>query len=402
MMATTTSLVKVIPATANYLAPLVARYAGSEQFAAGNAFVHPSLVSGKGANMRGVLFLLTFIVVAAVAGPQVDSGETFKAGTTLIQVPVTVRDHDGRPVSNLTKDDFQLFDNGKRQEIASFSVENAGAQTAPDRSLPAAGDANAHVSGTAMVMPARFIAYFFDDLRIRDIIQVREAALKEVAALAPGDRAAIVTSASCRELVDFTSDRQELRQALERLHPDPTVECIVAADRSRECMILKAIVKRMSNLPGQRDIVLVSAGFYVGLGRNRYGDEAADLIEAALAAKVTIDSLDVGRGSSSSPSLSTTPMEGAASQLANQPPQQPSTNPLVLTQLAGGTGGRYVTGNDYAMSFRRLATPSSHYVLSFAPARADGRYHKLKVQLVNAHKLTLESRTGYYAPKTAE
>ena len=40
-----------------------------------------------------------------------------------------VRDRDGHVVSNLGKDDFQLFDNGKRQEIASFSVESPG-QTA--------------------------------------------------------------------------------------------------------------------------------------------------------------------------------------------------------------------------------------------------------------------------------
>jgi len=68
-----------------------------------------------------------------VAQPQ--SGETFKAGVTVIQVPVVVRDHDGHVVSNLGKDDFQLFTDGKRQEITTFSVENPG-QAAPDRSLP--------------------------------------------------------------------------------------------------------------------------------------------------------------------------------------------------------------------------------------------------------------------------
>jgi hypothetical protein len=39
-----------------------------------------------------------------------------------VLVPVVVRDSHGRPVAHLTKDDFQLFDKGKRQDIASFSA----------------------------------------------------------------------------------------------------------------------------------------------------------------------------------------------------------------------------------------------------------------------------------------
>src|ERR1039458_9492112 len=72
----------------------------------------------------------------ASAAAQTQAGETFKAGVTMIQVPVVARDHDGHVVSNLGKDDFQLFDNGKRQEIASVTWESPASQIAPDRSLP--------------------------------------------------------------------------------------------------------------------------------------------------------------------------------------------------------------------------------------------------------------------------
>src|ERR1035441_5306830 len=86
--------------------------------------------------MRTALLFVLTIGSLASAAAQTQAGETFKAGVTMIQVPVVVRDHDGHVVSNLGKDDFQLFDNGKRQEIASFSVESPAGQVAPDRSLP--------------------------------------------------------------------------------------------------------------------------------------------------------------------------------------------------------------------------------------------------------------------------
>ncbi len=342
--------------------------------------------------MRSILFLT---LLAVTASAQVDSGQTFKSGVTLIQVPVTVRDHDGRAVSNLTKDDFQLFDNGKRQDIVSFAVENPGAQAAPDRSLPSPEGAAAQ---PAVDVPARFIAYFFDDLSMRgSIIDVREAALKQVDALEPGDRAAVFTSSSCKGLLDFTNDKQKLRQAVGRLQPGAIPLCRVAQTQNLQLELLRAIVGRMANLPARRDIILVSSGFYVGHDRS---DEEAALIDAAVRAKVTIDAVDAGGGANVSRTYGSD-MQGQRMQM-EQPMQASGANPLILTELAHGTGGEYVTGNDFALNFRRLATPDSHYVLGFAPTANDGRFHKLKVQLGNARKLTVESRAGYYAPKTAE
>ena len=66
-----------------------------------------------------LLFILTVSSLSSAAA-QIQSGETFKSGVTVIQVPVVVRDRDGHVVSNLGKDDFQLFDNGKRQEDRQF------------------------------------------------------------------------------------------------------------------------------------------------------------------------------------------------------------------------------------------------------------------------------------------
>jgi hypothetical protein len=47
---------------------------------------------------------------------------TFQSRVNLVPLPVVVRDKKSNAVGNLTKDDFQIFDNGKLQVISRFSI----------------------------------------------------------------------------------------------------------------------------------------------------------------------------------------------------------------------------------------------------------------------------------------
>ena len=333
---------------------------------------------------------ISFLTLASVSA-QTDSGETFKTGVTVIQVPVTVRDHDGNVVGNLGKDDFQLFDNGKRQEIVSFSVEAPGSK-APDRSLP--DDSAKPASSAAADIPERFAAYFFDDVAFRDIgdlTRLRDAATKQLGALQAGDRAAIFTS-SCRVAIDFTNDQAKLQAAVARMVLHPTAVCSVARNQKLQLELLKALVHKMANLPGRRDIILISPGFFVGPDR---AGEQSSLIDAAARLKVSINAMDI---------LETTGFDPQDAEYGHGPGSyNVATNPEVLAELAHGTGGASVASSDYAASFRKLATPSSRYVLGFiSTAKPDGRVHQLKVKLENSHKLTVEARSGYVAAKESE
>jgi hypothetical protein len=51
-----------------------------------------------------------------------DAPATFNSKVNVVLVPVVVRDNKGRAVGDLRRDDFRLFDRGKPQVIASFTV----------------------------------------------------------------------------------------------------------------------------------------------------------------------------------------------------------------------------------------------------------------------------------------
>jgi VWFA-related protein len=332
------------------------------------------------------------LLAAALVGPAVpqDNTATFQSGVNLVQVPVVVRDRDGHAVTGLQKDAFDLFDKGKRQEIVSFAETKPGGQTAPDKSV---GD-GAKAGG--MVIPERFVAFLFDDASLRDsadLTRIRDAATRQLAALQPGDRASVVTT-SCRVLLDFTDDRAKLQEAVSQISFRSPPVCRVARTEVLQLAVLATVVRRVALVPGQRSILLISTGFFVGHDRTA---EEAQLIDAAIQARVRIDALDAsGVGGAA-----IRPIDPASDPLnRRQRSAPPPATPEALIELAHGTAGTYVAaGNDLDMGFRKLATPESYYVLGFSPAdaKADGSFHELKVKLKDSRKLTVEARKGYIA-----
>ena len=137
---------------------------------------------------------------------------TFRTQSNLVSVPVVARDSKGFAVGNLTRDDFDLTDNGKRQTISRFAVEVTGNPT--QRSTLAGQPPGSATPGAVappvapLAMPDRFVAYFFDDVNLspNDLAQAREAVERNLASLRPNERVALATTSGQNSL-DFTADR---------------------------------------------------------------------------------------------------------------------------------------------------------------------------------------------------
>ncbi len=164
---------------------------------------------------------------------------------------------------------------------------------------------------------------------------------------------------------------------------------------------LKDVVHRISQMPGQRIVVLVSPGFIVPQLQYEY----TEIIDRAVRSQIAINTLDarglyvvIPFGDASQGGRYAPPPGKALIEIAAA-----NANDDLLAALADGTGGVFFhNNNDFDEGFRRVAqAPEYSYVLAFVPQnlKLDGSFHNLKVTLKNPQKLTLQARRGYYAPK---
>jgi hypothetical protein len=178
----------------------------------------------------------------------------------------------------------------------------------------------------------------------------------------------------------------------------------VGSQESRvSLLVLKDVVRRMSGMPGQRIIILVSPGFITPSEQT----EKMDVLDRAIKGNVLINGLDA-RG------LWVDPMVDASRPTNAHSPQflflkqsydreAASAQADVLAEMAYGTGGSFFqNNNDLDEGFRRLASaPEYYYLLGFSPQnlKLDGNFHSLKVTIKIKASLDIQARKGYYAPK---
>src|SRR5450755_742777 len=152
-----------------------------------------------------------------------DEPALFKARINLVMVPVVVRDRQGKAIGNLKQEDFQLFDKGKPQFIARFSMERAAGRLNKAGAAPAPNPDKLAEDKPVADLPDRFIAYLFDDVHMKfgDLAHSRDAAGRHIdSALRTTDRAAIYTT-SGQTIQDFTDDKAQLHEALSKLRMRP-------------------------------------------------------------------------------------------------------------------------------------------------------------------------------------
>jgi len=166
---------------------------------------------------------------------------------------------------------------------------------------------------------------------------------------------------------------------------------------------LREIIQRMSSLPGQRNIVLISPGFiYPNMDQ-----EFSELVDRAIRWSVFINTLDARGlytpdfGTDISQSYNDpNPVNGGFRGSMHLAGEERRVNFLI--DLARDTGGYSFHGrNDLDEGLAQVASaPETYYYLGFSPEnlKYDGRLHSLKVTLTSKEKYTIQARQGYFAP----
>lgn len=162
----------------------------------------------------------TATTVGQVAGTQ----PTFRAAVTLVSTDIIVRDKDGLFLPDLGRDDFEIFEDGVLQEIASLTLVHGGRvynqlqPPAPTRAgiiLPTARPQN----DTA----GRIFILFVDDLHLVTSLtpKVRQVAMQiQENLIHEGDLFGIISTGPSSLSIDMTYDQQTLSSAIERITGD--------------------------------------------------------------------------------------------------------------------------------------------------------------------------------------
>ncbi|HLG95702.1 MAG TPA: VWA domain-containing protein [Bryobacteraceae bacterium] len=306
---------------------------------------------------------------------------TFKSDVTTVQLDVAVLDNKGNFIPNIPRDKFRVLEDNVPQQLSSFSTNADAPMT------------------IAMVVEfnAQFQQYWSQGW-----YETLVATYGFVQTLKPEDYLAIVAYDLKTEiLTDFTTDRQKIQEAMQRLR-------IPGFSESNMYDALVDTAQRMSTIEGRKAILLVSTG------RDTFSkltyDKARKALQEAGVPIYAVSLLQALR-------LMAEPFMGDIQrmdflQADNQ-----------LNTFCRETGGqaffpRFLA--EYPSIYQTIAAAlRNQYSIAYHPTNQakDGKFRKLKVELVDPAngnplritdqkgkpiKYTVVAKAGYTAPREVE
>ena len=296
----------------------------------------------------------------APTGPEeVDAGDIIRVSTTLVTIPVSVMDRDGRYVPNLQKEDFRIWEDGVEQNVAFFS--------SVDKPF-----------SVVLMLDTSPSTQFKQD-------EIQEAAISFIHQLRADDKVMVVSfSDDIKVLSELTSDRYRLERAVRRAQTSNGTRLYDAVDL--------VINRELSRIPGRKAIVLFTDGVDTTSRRATFESNLQDAQELdGLIYAVQYDTAaDVGSGG----------------------PNFPGTNPDdILIQILGGIfgggrqGGRRGGGNlPNVGDYRR----GDQYLRELANNTGGRQYRADTVQNMSyafgnvAEELRRQYSVGYYPKRSPQ
>jgi VWFA-related protein len=347
----------------------------------------PSADTGDGGGNRSrrmirttsILATLGAVCLGVAVAAQKAQEPSFTAATRTVAVYATVTNAQGRLVPDLSREDFTVDDDGRRQTLTVFSND---------------------------VQPITVVMLLDRSGSMKPNFDLEERAAEAfVHAMGPDDKARIGSFAAHIQIdpPEFSSDRDALVKVLHtELQTDGPTPLWNAVDTAIDKLILE---------PGRRVVLVFTDGVDMPLNFSGRNKSLKDVMKRAEERDVMVYAIGLA-GDTGMPDLrGRTPDRGArggpipiggiggrgsGDRLQLEKPDEG------LPKIAAATGGGYfelMSARDLPSTFARVADELHHqYSLGFTPEKLDGKLHDLTVR-VSQPNLTVRARKRYVASK---
>lgn len=375
------------------------------------------------------LFIFVEASLAQTPTPTPDD-DVVKISTNLIQIDATVTDKKGNIVKDLKPEDFEVYENGKKQSLTNFSFILRGTESQKTETPPTKTEIKNSIPLPPVKLKPeqirRTYAIVVDDLGLSfsSMYWVKDALKKFVnEQMEEGDLVAILrVGTGLGALQSFTSDKRQLLAAVDKIrwnslanafayepiNPNLTDEMVgaktltpqqqeqVAAakefslksaiDRQSNVATgslgaLNYVIKGMSNLPGRKSVMFFSEGFQAFDRSDKSPpipkptkvlDALRSVAESATRASVVVYTFDP-RGVYAPGAEAQDDIAGLArptggnSQSIRERETNITDSQDTLRYLAAETGGIANLGNNINKGIEKVFNDQSYYLLGYQP-----------------------------------
>jgi len=372
---------------------------------------------------------------------------TIRTGINYVRVDAIVTDKDGKPVLDMTQDEFSVSEDGKPQKIDSFDVVKVDATQTAESGPPRAIRSDYDEERESKRPDVRLFVILLDDYHVKrgNDLAVRRPLIDFIQnQLGPADMLSIMYPLTPIDDIHFSRDREAAISAIDHfegrkydyrprnimeekyaMYPAQTVERL----RMQITMdALKAAAFRMSALrEGRKAIIFVSEGFtsllpsqlsdpvasMPGFGNpNRGNSQAAQATpqqqlqaDADMYSDMNRMFGDLNRQNTSVYAVDPRGLAAFEYDINQGIGIQQDAKSLrdsldSLHSLAANTDGRAIVNrNDLAAGMKQIIRDSSgYYLLGYNSSQApmDGKFHSIKVT-VKRRGVDVRARKGYWA-----
>ena len=361
--------------------------------------------------MAAKTLLSALLLLAAAQPPQKPA---LKSGVTLVEVDVVISDKSGRPVRGLSREDFEVDEDGQPVEIASFSAVDL--PQAPHDAVVPPPDRSGSAFASNEQADGRLILIVLDDVLVSltagRMATVKAVARRAVEGLGPGDLAGVMTtSGRLGGQTELTTDKSRLLAAIARFVPQgghdlPAIAngpaSIAGGGAPAESLTDRRTISAMAGLRTaaralstithrRKGVLLISQGYPAtademmrNLGMGNAYESIREFLLTAQRSNVAIYTVDPC-GLEADPGCTRDSRQN-------------------LRTIAEVTGGFAVvnTNAPEAGVDRMLAENGSYYLIGYnSPARPnDGKHHRITVR-TRVPDVEVRAREGYDSPGKA-